>query len=472
MSLENISDDDDNNTISLFITEQTTDISGNHNIPTVDIGSLKRPFSIGEAYPVNSSFVSKRYKTTKSKKVKKSKRSKKVKKPYKQKPIEKDPNQIINDLSALFEDVNPYYLYGKVRHIAHKKNTSVYSIINPEAKPAHIKIIYPLNKKTPNDIYAYYFLCYKTGTFFDWLVILGDYEVNGSLFDFSYIKNKFHMEIKNPITNQIIYRLMDEIFHDNQWVRWQFKRILNAWLTKKCKNRIIGADSDLVTGEPIPPSEQISILSIKNRTQYIFSGHVLLKTAKSCLEGQVGSIPSIKPPHNPYTNVPFNYGELTQMYIEIIRWCGQKCKVVPSIIALYREHKFKHQLLLRINHNYLQLKATESYMLNDDSRGEFFIENMESLLEDFALPLGINYDPFITTYQRFRLWNEIEPKNYLVLCWKKLASDYWYYKQTEHFPREYWLNETSIYLDIIVLLDASYDKLKNMMKMYNIHRRH
>ena len=189
------------------------------------------------------------------------------------------------------------------------------------------------------------------------------------------------------------------------------------------------------------------------------------------MEGQVGSIPSIKAPHNPYTNQPFNYGELTQIYIEIIRWCGKNNKVVPSIIALYREYKFRHHLLLRINHNYLQIKATESYVFNDDIRGEFFIETMESLLEDFALPLSINYDPFIISYQRFRLWNEIDPKNYLLICWKKLAIDYWYYKQTEHFPREYWITETSIYLDIVILIDASYNKLKDMMIMYNRHRR-
>jgi hypothetical protein len=305
------------------------------------------------------------------------------------------------------------------------------------------------------------------GTLFDWHLNIVDLDRGGTVFRVSELR-KF-ARIKSPIKPLLcsdVHAEADRIFQDNQWTRWQIKRLVSRWLTNKSKKRVIGEDCDIISSEPIPLNEQIRIISIRNRTEYVFSGNVLLKTAKSCLEGQVIAIPNVKSPHNPYTNTPFSYGEMVEVYNGILRWCAKKSKPLPAIIALYREHRFRNNLVLKIHNNYIQMKATESFMFNDDMNGDFFIEIMQILLEDFSEPLLGEFNPVNIAYQRFRLWNKMEPKNYLLICWKKLAADFWYYKQTEQFPRENWKTESSIFIDVVVLLRSSADKLRYVSREY------
>ena len=317
---------------------------------------------------------------------------------------------------------------------------------------------------------AYHYLSYQIGTLFDWQVTLLEIDDGQTIFNFPINKKEKIFKFKIPEKNQIlaydVYEAALEIYENNQWVRWQMKALLNAWLVKKSKKRCIGEDCDILTGGEIPKDEQIRVISIKNRTEYVFSGAVLTKSAKTCLEGQTAAIPFIKSPHNPFTNTPFSYGEMTHVYLEILRWCGNKGKALPAIIGLYREAKFKNNIILRMNNNYVQLKAAHSYILNDDTTGEFFIEIMELLLAEFGLLLSSEFNSLIIGYQRFRLWNKMEPTNYLIILWKRLAADYWYFRQTEQFSRENWRSESSIYMDLYILMRASTDKLTNIMTEY------
>jgi hypothetical protein len=181
----------------------------------------------------------------------------------------------------------------------------------------------------------------------------------------------------------------------------------------------------------------------------------------------VGAIPNIKAPVNPYTNTPFTYGEIIQVYNEILAWCGKKGKAFPAILALYRDYNFKKYLLSRVNNNYLQLKAAETYMLNDDYSGEFFSEVMEGLLEEYEDLIGVDFDTNIVTYQRFSFWKRVEPTSYLLITWKRFAAHYWYYKQTDQAPRENWHSYNSIYADLVILIKASMPKLDYLYNEYN-----
>jgi len=382
-------------------------------------------------------------------------------------PKPKEPKVLVEEMLLLFNEHNPYYVNSRIIHkVYNEKKPEILFSFKP-INTHHCKIIIPLNNQTVENFFAYQAIRYKSGNFFDWQLILGELDVRGPLFCSPHIKHRSkYLKKTKMILKEDIYKEADSIFYNNQHVRWQLKRLVNKWLIKKSTERIIGEECDIITGDPIPQNEQIKIISIKNRTTYVFSGHVLVKSAKACLEGQMSAIPFIKTPHNPYTNTPFSYGELVKLYAEVLIWCAKKGKQLPGIIGLYREYKFKNHMLLRINNNYVQAKATENFILNDDARGEFFVETMENMLDDFALPLDLEFDSLLIGYQRFKIWNQMEPKHFLVIAWKKLAADYWYYKQTEQLPREHWRTESSIYLDISILLKASHDKLKNVAKEY------
>lgn len=441
-------------------------------------------FSIGISYPTSCSFRTTKRRAYGSASMPNAKRVKYNKNSSKQKTKNKknkakvdeestpespiDPKVAMEIILALFVEANPYYVSIRATHkVYNSPKPKLEFTVKPTHTPeGHIKIIIPMDKQTLQNFFAYQSICYKTGNFFDWQVILNKLDIKGTLFKFPKSKPQFKIKGEKPLLNEDIYKEADRIFHNNQWFRWQMKRLVFVWLKSKSQKRIIGDDSDIITGEPIPLEEQVRIISIKNRTEYVFSGQVLVKGAKSCLEGQTAAIPHVKTPHNPYTNTPFTYGELVKVYSEILIWCAKKGKAMPAIISLYREYKFKNNMLLRVNHNYIQMKATDNYIFNDDSRGEFFIEAMEILLDDFSLLLEVEYDTLLIGYQRFRLWNQIEPKHYLMLAWKKLAADFWYYKQTEQFPRENWRSESSIYIDLSILLKASKAKLQYIGKEY------
>jgi len=459
--------------------ETTVEEKPNIPNPIVDNGT----FSIGTAYPTTCSYrntkrrsyystsstpSAKRVKYNQPKKLKT--KTHKRKEAHESTPEEppKDPKVVMENIVALFEETNPYYTSTRATHKVYNapKAKLEFSIKPPITQNGHIKIIIPMNNQNLQNFFAYQSICYKTGNFFDWQIILGELDISGTLFKFPKSKTTIKIKGVKPLLNEDIYKEAERIFHKNQWFRWMMKRLVSIWLKAKSQKRVIGEDCDIITGEPIPQNEQVRIISIKSRTEYVFSGQVLVKGAKSCLEGQTAAIPHVKTPHNPYTNTPFTYGELVKVYGEILIWCAKKGKSIPAVIALYREYKFKNNMLLRVNHNYIQMKATDNYIFNDDSRGEFFIEAMEILLDDFALLLEVEYDTLLIGYQRFRLWNQLEPKHYLMLAWKKLAADFWYYKQTEQFPRENWRSESSIYIDLSILLKASKAKLLYIGKEY------
>ena len=367
----------------------------------------------------------------------------------------------INEIISLFETENPFYVTSKAVALVRLKKPPSFDKKTNDGK---IRIIKPMSMTaTIENLFAYRSLAHHEGTLFDWQVILGQMDFTGELFNLP----KSSLKQTKPIYNTNIYSEAESIFEKNQWLRWQFKRLLNKWLTKKSHKRIIGADCDLITGDPVPPQEQIKVISITTRTVYIFSGHVLLKNTKTCLENQVGAIPTVKAPNNPFTNTPFTYGEIIQVHNEILAWCGKKGKAFPAVLALYRDYKFKNYLLSRVNNNYLQLKAAETYILNDDVTGEFFSEAIEGLLEEYEDLLNVEFDSIIVSLQRFLFWNRHDPKHYLLITWKKFAAHFWYYKQTEQAPRENWRSYNSIYVDLVILIRASMMKLENLYKEYS-----
>lgn len=304
---------------------------------------------------------------------------------------------------------------------------------------------------------AYLHIRYFRGTLLDWQL---------KLIELSLLKPAFS-ELKPTIkykflTNDLygpspqFAKAAMEIYAKNQKTRWCFKRLLVKWLFKKAQARIL--DVDLISLETVPKEEQILITCIKSRSIYVFSGSSLLKTVRSSLESQISSISNITAPKNPFTNVPFTYGQLITLTNELGGWCVKKGKAYPAIIALYRESNFSTIAISRLHNNYLQYNATKAFIFNDDVAGIFFLENLEVLIDAYEqyLPRFVRYlDP-----ELFRVWLHEDKDSIMLKNWKQLICDYWHFKQTDHLIRPRWVNEFSIIEDIEILLRASEQKLR------------
>ena len=216
-------------------------------------------------------------------------------------------------------------------------------------------------------------------------------------------------------------------------------------------------DYDLITLEKVPEEEKIEVICIKSRCLYIFSGSSILKTVRSSLESQQGSISNVIFPKNPFTMIKFNYGQMLKLFLDIMLWCTKKGKPYPAILALFQETHFNTTTLCSLHNDYLQYSAIKIYMFNDDVGGAFFLENLEVLLETFEQYLQPQYK--YLDAELFRLWFIDEKASPLLKNWRLLVTDYWHYKQTDNLIRPLWSSEMSILNDIKILLKASEYKL-------------
>jgi hypothetical protein len=362
-------------------------------------------------------------------------------------------------LTRLFTAVNPYEvkrrLFSKVPDILEPtydftgKRFSLITIIIPVLKPHYLA--YRL---------AYWNLENVRGDFFDWQIkIKQTVQDKKQPFPASTSTLPKPCERQSFGPSKYYTYATYNIFEINQQTRWRFKRLVNIWLINKAKRRIIGDDVDLVTLEQIPEKEQIRVLCLTSRSLYVYSGATLIKSFLSNLGAQVASIANIKMPKNPFTNVPFTYGQLLHICVEIGGWCYRNSKSYPPFIALFRESQFKLHVLQNLHSNYIQYKATRTFIMDDDISGEFFFENLEVMFDSYAQYLT-PYGSLIET-DIFREWLHAEPGHYMLKNWKQLVCDYWHYKQSDHLIRENWRGEMSILYDIEVLLKASDSNLRH-----------
>ena len=383
--------------------------------------------------------------------------------PQQQPPTTPSPEAQANRLAfycRTLMNVNP--LVARERYIARiYAKPAPFKLIVPTA-PLEIRYLYPYrNTVLNNEWVAHMYIQYFRGKHIDWCMKFAD--LQGSR-----IRPTSTFEFK-PLTPSPFVMTTDIIkatqwlFEQNQVLRWAMKNLLRLWLLRKALRRSIGADTDMITMEAIPPEEQCRVVCMQTRSVYVFSGNTLLKTMKSNIECQVGGIPETKAPKNPFTNLPFTYGQMLELYNQLMAWCAKRCRPFPTSLSLYRETAFRPLLMLKLHHNYLQYRATIASFMDDDPSGASFLENLDTVLESYSYAMP-NYDDRIMSTPQFAAWIKRDPNHYLIRAWRLIVADYWYYEQTNHLARSHWLSELSIIRDIDILLKASEIHLRGLVR--------
>ena len=122
-------------------------------------------------------------------------------------------------------------------------------------------------------------------------------------------------------------------------IRYQMRRLLNAWLNKKSQKKILPIPNYETLEDPTP-NNCIEWTDITNRCVYRIHGDTLIKSMKMYLHHSDYGFPEPLTPKNPTTNAPFTLGQLIHLVFEIYSWCGKNKKPVPSIITKYHAAKF------------------------------------------------------------------------------------------------------------------------------------
>jgi len=374
-------------------------------------------------------------------------------KPRTSAPYEKKPVRMVN--------TNPLYVgYYSPSHA-----------ITFNVKPAHIVMIVPLHLPLPSSLpsplpsplppplplpslspsdeeivvhttkCAYRMLTYCRGTLLEWNLFLTELLHEQEMFSKPTIV-RIHTNIVygKPYMNCVF-----ELYRKNQNARWQMKRLMNAWLAKRCRKRTIGADLDVFTMEQIPEKEQIDIYCFESRTLYVFSGKTLMKVIRYNLETQSQSVPLPSRPKNPFSNKAFRYGQMLTIYKKLLIYCANKGYAFPHVFSMLKESNFNTLRMLNFYNARLQYSASTQYMIHDDIDNELFLEVVTEICVRYNL---LRTYPFFMT----KMKKIIYQKGDMLKVWKLFVKDYWCYSQLGLFPRDHWTSELKIMSDVHILI--------------------
>lgn len=115
-----------------------------------------------------------------------------------------------------------------------------------------------------------------------------------------------------------------DAFYENIQARWQFKRIVLAWLSRRCK---VTNEDDPITLEKI--NQPIEIYSLPTKSISRYEAKSLAGVWKTNLLAHDGIFPDPKIPTNPLTNLSFNLLQIHSA-IKKIRQYGQTNWILDS----------------------------------------------------------------------------------------------------------------------------------------------
>lgn len=338
------------------------------------------------------------------------------------------------------QDVNPIYFKNLIqsRFYRSRQNTFFYPVGEREI------VVLIKNKYPDNGLYSmiHSSLSYWKRTYFEWYVMMLERNI----------------DLTMAIYGSEYLRIVNHIYSENQTVRWSFKRLLAIWLRRKSFKKQIGYETDLVTQESITADNKIEVLCLKSRCVYCFSGNTLIKSICSNLETQVNGISLVTFPKNPYTNLRFSYGQMFHIYNECLKWCSKKSKPFPLTLAMYRDSMFGIRTFANMHRLYLQRNAAVQYIKNDDVDSTFLLDTINEFLlnNESTIRRITNIDvSFYYNSHSFRKWLMIDTGNSIHKQWRSFISDYWFYTQTDTYPREHWISFESIVYDFQSLIQIS-----------------
>jgi len=265
--------------------------------------------------------------------------------------------------------------------------------------------------------------------------------------------NKFRnytMNVVNPFyetvssqTNSFQFKVPKEdrqylidIWNKNLEVRFQMRRLLSLWLTKKSQKNVKDIQNYTTLEDP-NPQNSICWLDVNNRCTYRIDGDTLLQSMSMYLTNSSYGAPEPLWPKNPNTNMAFTFGQLLHIFFELYTWCGKNKKKVPFILTRFHDHNFSLDKFLLHNKPHL------AYIASKDLFREMGSEDAVDELIDCVL----NYGGLLTPINRSQYELNIpqwiakikEPADLaLVKEWQSILPDILQHEQFKIFTRKEW----------------------------------
>jgi hypothetical protein len=212
------------------------------------------------------------------------------------------------------------------------------------------------------------------------------------------------------------------MFLTNQTVRWAAKKLVHAWLARKCASRLVG-DVDFTTLEAVKPDEAVDVACTTARSTFRLSAQGLVTAMIGALQYAAYGVPEPRAPCNPYTNVPWTTGQLTAAWRALCGRLGARGLAPPSLLVAYREAAWDIAAFKTANAAVLNRRAVAAYFspdLSDPDARDDFAECLWCLGLGSAVA-GVRMDK---EQLRAVLRGELPPP--LLARWLGIVRDHWY----------------------------------------------
>ena len=249
-----------------------------------------------------------------------------------------------------------------------------------------------------------------------------------------------------------------DTWNKNLILRFNFRRLLSAWMVKKAKKNEITIQNYTTLEDP-NPANSITWLDMNNRCTYRIDGDTLLKSMSMYLLNSSFGSPEPLWPKNPNTNIPLTHGQLVHIFFELYSWCGKNKKKIPSILTRFHDHNFcLNELLL---HNKPLLAYNASIELFRDLGSEDSVEQMLDCVENYGNSMlnRLHYESMIP-----RWVEKVSANHHLIKRWQAMLPDILQYEQFKIFTREGWSSLLGLRVSVKALWDETVISISQTVK--------
>ena len=249
-----------------------------------------------------------------------------------------------------------------------------------------------------------------------------------------------------------------DTWNKNLILRFNFRRLLSAWMVKKAKKNEITIQNYTTLEDP-NPANSITWLDMNNRCTYRIDGDTLLKSMSMYLLNSSFGSPEPLWPKNPNTNIPLTHGQLVHIFFELYSWCGKNKKKIPSILTRFHDHNFcLNELML---HNKPLLAYNASIELFRDLGSEDSVEQMLDCVENYGNSMlnRLHYESMIP-----RWVEKVSANHHLIKRWQAMLPDILQYEQFKIFTREGWSSLLGLRVSVKALWDETVISISQTVK--------
>lgn len=195
-----------------------------------------------------------------------------------------------------------------------------------------------------------------------------------------------------------MYTQLQMLYFKHMRIRALLQKFVQNLKLRIVKHRVIG-NIDLYTTTAIPKHAQICIHDFASKSQYMFHTQTAIRICGSALKYSNYGIPFPQTPKNPYTNIPYTYGQLVSMVQQIFTNCAYSNSLPPINLVSFRQCNLCADTYKIKNIHALNVEAAKMLLFDfhDPNSRYYYMEVLDDAIEseDLRAPRWNIIKPYI-----------------------------------------------------------------------------